>query len=42
MNDQLYIEERIENIHLKNSDEADETIKILFENNSTLKEDRLH
>ena len=40
MNDQLYIEERIEDVHLaSNLDEASEAIKELFEKNSTLQEE---
>ena len=40
MNDQLYIEERIEDIYLEsNSDEANEIIKQLLEKNSTLQEE---
>ena len=40
MNDQLYIEERIEDIYLEsNLDEANEAIKELLENNSTLQEE---
>lgn len=40
MNDQLYIEERIEDIHSSNLDEADEEIKELLEKNNTLQEVR--
>ena len=40
MNDQLYIEERIEDIYLEsNSDETDKVIKELLEKNSTLQEE---
>ena len=40
MNDQLYVEERIENIYLEsNSNEANEAIKELLEKNSTLQEE---
>ena len=39
MNDNLYIEERIEDIHSEsNLDEANEAIKELLERNGTLKE----
>ena len=36
MNDQLYNEERIEDIYSSNLDELDEAIKELFQKNSTL------
>ena len=40
MNDNLYIEKRIENIYLeRNSDEADEETKDLLEKNSNLQEE---
>ena len=40
MNDQVYVEERIEEIYSKsNSDEANEAIKELLEKNSTLQEE---
>lgn len=40
MNDNLYIEERIEDIYLeRNSDEADEAIKDILEKNSNLQEE---
>ena len=40
MNDHLYIEERIEDLHLSSSsDEANEAIKELLENNGSLQED---
>ena len=39
MNGSLYIEERIEDIYSRNSDEADDAIKELFEKNSTLQEE---
>ena len=39
MNDSLYIEERIEDIHTSNSDEADEAIKKILEKNITLQEE---
>ena len=40
MNDQLYVEERIEDIYSEsNSDEANESIKELLEMNSTLQEE---
>ena len=41
MNDQLYVEERIEDIYSEsNSDEANEAIKELLEKNGTLQEVR--
>ena len=40
MNDQLYVEERIEDIYPKeNSNEANEAIKELLENNGVLQEE---
>ena len=39
MNDSLYIEEIIEDIYSRNSDEANEVIKELLEKNNTLQED---
>ncbi|MDF3675412.1 hypothetical protein [Enterobacter hormaechei] len=39
MNNKLYIEERIEDLHSRNSDEVDEAIKELLEKNSTLQEE---
>ena len=39
MNDHLYIEERIEDLHSRNSDEANEAIKELLEKNGSLQEE---
>ena len=39
MKNSLYIKERIEDIHSRNSDEADEAIKELLENNNILQEE---
>ena len=40
MNDQLYVEERVEDIYLEgNSNEANEAIKELLEKNGTLQEE---
>ena len=40
MNDHLYIEERIKDLHsTSNSDEANETIKELLEKNGSLQEE---
>ena len=40
MNDQLYVEERVEDIYLEgNSNEANEVIKELLEKNGTLQEE---
>ncbi|MDF3686317.1 hypothetical protein [Enterobacter hormaechei] len=39
MNDNLYIEERIEDLHSSNSDEANEAIKELLEKNGSLQEE---
>ena len=39
MNEKFYIEERIEDIHSRNLDEANVTIKELLENNCMLQEE---